>query len=88
MNSNLPQDDKMDRLIVALAGIGEQLGQLSDKRIETEWMDIEETATYLKTKKTHIRDLVYKREIPYSKLGALLRFHRPTLDRWLLTKKE
>lgn len=88
MNSNLPSKNNIDSLVDALAGISNQLERLFENQIQSEWMNIEEAAEYLKTKNTHIRDLVYKREIPYSKLGGLLRFHRTTLDRWLLKEEE
>lgn len=61
--------------------------RLFEKQIDTEWMTLEEAAAYLRTKQSHLRDLVYKREIPFSKLGKLLRFHRPTLDDWMLSGK-
>jgi excisionase family DNA binding protein len=88
VNSNLPSKNNIDSLVDALAGISNQLERLFENQIQSEWMNIEEAAEYLKTKNTHIRDLVYKREIPYSKLGGLLRFHRTTLDRWLLKEEE
>ena len=52
----------------------------------SDWMDLKETAAYLRTKESHVRDLVFRKEIPFSKLGRLLRFHKPTIDRWLLSK--
>ncbi len=51
----------------------------------TEWMTIEEAAAYLRTSVRHLRDLVYRREIPFSKLGKLLRFHRETINKWMLS---
>lgn len=59
----------------------------SGNRTDTEWMTIEEAADYLRTKVSHLRDLVYRNEIPYSKLGRLIRFHRPTVDDWMLNQQ-
>lgn len=55
-----------------------------ERDIQTDWMNLSEVALYLKCKERHIRDLVYRREIPHSKVGRLLRFHRREVDRWLL----
>lgn len=59
-----------------------------NRKQATEWMDIDEIATYLRTSVRHIRELVYKRSIPHSKLGRLLRFHRETVDKWMLSNLE
>jgi excisionase family DNA binding protein len=84
---HLPQNENIDKIISALSGLSGQLEKFFDNRIESDWMDLDEAAVYLRTKSRHLRDLVYKREIPHSKLGGLLRFHKQTLDKWLLSKE-
>jgi excisionase family DNA binding protein len=56
------------------------------QEIYSHWMDVSDVARYLKCKERHIRELVYRREIPFCKVGRLLRFHRKEIDRWLLNK--
>lgn len=59
-----------------------------NRKQATEWMNLDEIAAYLRTTVRHIRGLVYKREIPHSKLGKLLRFHRETVDKWMLSNAQ
>lgn len=44
---------------------------------------IEETAAHLGTSVRHVRNLIARREIPYHKVGRLVRFDRADLDAWL-----
>ena len=46
-------------------------------------LDTHEAAEYLGTSWRHIRSLVYRRQIPYVKVGALVRFKVAELDRWI-----
>lgn len=61
---------------------------VSDNRTDETWMTVEEVAQHLKATERQVRDLVYRRKIPYSKLGRLLRFHRPTIDDWMLSNSQ
>lgn len=45
--------------------------------------DIPSTAAYLDTTERHVRNLVYRRAIPFVKVGALVRFKQSDLDRWI-----
>ncbi|MBN1621438.1 MAG: excisionase family DNA-binding protein [Endomicrobiales bacterium] len=47
------------------------------------YIDIIELSKYLSIKKSTIYDLVYKKSIPYIKIGRLLRFNRETIDQWI-----
>lgn len=51
--------------------------------IEQRLLDSKQAATYLGTTERHLRDLVYRREIPFTKVGRKLRFDRVRLDRWI-----
>ena len=61
---------------------------VSHSQIDDQWMTVKEVVVYLKASERQIRDMVYQRRIPYSKLGRLLRFHRPTIDKWMLSNSQ
>lgn len=42
-----------------------------------------DAATYLSVTPRHLRELVYRRDIPFTKVGRLLRFDVQKLDRWI-----
>lgn len=46
-------------------------------------LSVPDAATYLGTTERHVRNLVYRRAIPYVKVGALVRFRLAELDAWL-----
>lgn len=46
-------------------------------------LDIEATAERLATSKRHVRELIYRKELPYFKVGALVRIDSDDLDAWL-----
>jgi excisionase family DNA binding protein len=46
-------------------------------------IDVPSTAAYIGTNPRHVRNLVARREIPFTKVGRLLRFFPDELDRWL-----
>lgn len=54
--------------------------QVNDNK---ELMSSEAAAEYLAITSRHLRDLVARRDIPYFKVGRLLRFDRRELDKWL-----
>ncbi len=65
-------------------------GDSSKSEIETKffdnlkWLTSRETMTYLRLPSLGaLRQLVYRRQIPYCKLGRSLRFNRAELDRLL-----
>lgn len=45
---------------------------------------MEEVATYLNLRPSKVRMMVFRKEVPYLKIGALVRFHRHAIDQWLL----
>lgn len=63
-----------------------EASEFFENQTDAEWMTIEEIAAHLRTKVSHIRELVYRDEIPHSKLGRLLRFHRQTVDDWMISR--
>jgi excisionase family DNA binding protein len=46
-------------------------------------LDYEGAAGYLNITVRHLRELVYRREIPHAKVGRLVRFLPNDLDAWL-----
>lgn len=46
-------------------------------------MDVSEVAAYLNLKPSKIRKMVFRREIPYVKIGRLVRFKRQAIEAWL-----
>ncbi len=51
-------------------------------------LNITELAEYLSAKEASIRSWVYKRKIPFIKVGKLVRFKIEDIDKWLQTKRE
>lgn len=60
------------------------LSQSSDRG--TQLLSAKETATYLGLPLSSIYSLVYKKRIPHTHLGRLLRFRRDELDQLLADK--
>lgn len=58
---------------------------VSDNQIDDLWMTVGEVAQYLSMKERQIRSLVFGKKIPHCKVGRLVRFHRPTIDAWMLS---
>ena len=46
-------------------------------------LTIEEAANVLRLKKSRLRQAVFRREVKYVKLGALIRFKREHLVEWI-----
>lgn len=46
-------------------------------------IDIPATADKLATTERHVRELIYRREIPYLKVGRLVRFDTDELAEWI-----
>lgn len=44
---------------------------------------LNQAAAYLSCTERHLRELIYRREVPYLKVGRLVRFRRSELDQWL-----
>lgn len=46
-------------------------------------IDIEAAAQRLGTTERHVRELVYRRRIPFVKVGRLVRFEVTDIDAWI-----
>ena len=51
------------------------------------WLTIPMLEGYLSISKVTIYRLIYKKEIPFHKLGKLYRFNKNEIDEWLLAIK-
>lgn len=47
------------------------------------YMSVKLLASYLGVSKWTIYDLVKERKIPFTYVGKLPRFHKPTIDKWM-----
>jgi excisionase family DNA binding protein len=50
---------------------------------EAHWLAIDELADLLDVRVDHLRALVSRGEIPVGRVGRLVRFHWPTVQRWV-----
>lgn len=57
--------------------------QQVNKDNEIKLMNIEEAASYLGIKKSRLYTATRRRELPFIKVGRLVRFEREHLDRWI-----
>lgn len=51
-------------------------------------LDIEQAAKLLNVKVSRLRTAILRKEIPYFKVGRLVRFHKDDLDRWIEKLRE
>ena len=51
--------------------------------MDIELITIQEASGFLKMKESWIRSAIFRREIPYIKMGALIRFNKGELQKWL-----
>ena len=59
---------------------------LISKPMERQLLNIIELSAYLNFKKATIYDMVYRKRIPYIKIGNLLRFRKDMIDSWVDSK--
>lgn len=60
---------------------------MSSLNKKSELMTIEETSVFLNLKISRLRSLVFKSEIPFIKIGRLVRFRAQDLHEWLLDQQ-
>lgn len=51
-------------------------------------LDVKQTAEVLGTSVRHVRELIYRKELPYYKVGALVRVDEDDLDAWLAAHRQ
>lgn len=51
-------------------------------------LNIKATAERLATTERHVRELIYRRELPYLKVGRLVRVDSQDLERWLAAQRQ
>ncbi len=55
----------------------------TDGKRSLELLTMDEAASLLKLKKSRLRQAVFRKEVKYVKLGALIRFKRDHLVEWI-----
>lgn len=50
-----------------------------------EWVSATTLARHLNVQPRHLRKLVARQQIPHGRVGRLIRFHLPTVERWILS---
>ena len=50
-------------------------------------LTIEDAAKRLTTSERHVRELIYRRRLPFVKVGRLVRFDRGDLEAWIADRK-
>lgn len=61
--------------------------QLVERKQWEPLIDIREAAKAFNLKVSFLRGLVFRSEIPYYKIGALVRFDRQEVDDWMRSKR-
>lgn len=51
--------------------------------MHTNLMDIEQAARFLNVKVSRLRSAILNKEIPFLKIGRLVRFHKEDLEAWI-----
>jgi excisionase family DNA binding protein len=54
--------------------------------LENVLLNIKEAARFLNIKESRIRTEIFRKKIPYLKIGALIRFRRIDLEKWIESK--
>lgn len=61
---------------------------MDDKKKDSVWMTIDETAQYLRCSLRHLRETVSRKEIPHTKFGGKVLFNRTRIDEWMIQNEE
>lgn len=59
-----------------------------NKQNEPKLMNVVEAASYLSVKRSRLYTATRRRELPFMKVGRLLRFEREHLDQWIKEQHE
>ena len=51
------------------------------------FIDINQLAEKLSLKTSHIRSMIFKKEIPFNKFGRLVRFETAEIEKWIKETK-
>lgn len=53
-----------------------------------EFLNIDELCAKLKVKKQFVRKLTHQRKIPFRKIGRMVRYYWPDINKWILTQSK
>lgn len=59
---------------------------MNNNQKEPQYLDIKQASEYLNLRISRLRYAVFRRQIPFLKIGGLVRFERAALDLWMKTK--
>lgn len=54
----------------------------------TDLLDINQASTFLNVKVSRLRTAILRKEVPFLKIGRLLRFHKKDLEDWIENLKK
>ena len=54
-----------------------------ETKCKKQLLTLKETALFLNIKESRIRSAIFQNEIPYIKIGRLIRFNVSDLDKWI-----
>lgn len=60
---------------------------MSSETLATDLMTIEQCSEYLGFPIQRLRKMCHKKEIPFLKLGRSVRFYRPDIIKWAMSKR-
>jgi excisionase family DNA binding protein len=58
-----------------------------NETLASELMNIEDCSIYLGFSIQRLRKMCHKKEIPFIKLGRTVRFYRPDIIKWTMSKR-
>jgi len=73
--------EKLNSIELAIESLKE-----SSKNVD-EFMDIDQTASFLAMSKTTIYGMTHQRKIPYFKVGKRLFFKKSEIEQWIVSKR-
>lgn len=79
MRENLRGGDSLGRLV-------ELIEELLENRTQTPWMTLKQTAAYLHVSERSVTLAKERGELPYSKQGRTVLFHKDHVDEWLFSQ--
>ncbi len=71
------KENQIQELLMALNKLANK-----SKTFESLW-NVDQSAEYLGTTISHIRKMIYHKEIPFFKVGKSVRFRKDELDQWM-----
>ena len=82
-------NDNKDNILSKVSTLGKgSVGKLLHYRRDTPWLTVEETAEYLRCSLRFLREKVANKEVPHTRFGGKVLFHKERIDEWMLSMEE